>query len=681
MANRLIHETSPYLLQHANNPVDWYPWGDAALQKARVEDKPIFLSIGYAACHWCHVMEHESFEDIATATMLNENFVPIKVDREERPDLDSIYMDAVVAMTGQGGWPMSIFLTPDGAPFYGGTYFPNIRRYGMPAFTDVLQAIADAWKKRRADLLKGSARMIEALKGDELLGRFAGDDELSLSILNDAFSQIHDSFDAVHGGWGGAPKFPQPMTLEFLLRVYLRTHDELARKMIVKTLDEMARGGMYDQLGGGFHRYSTDANWLVPHFEKMLYDNAQLARVYLHAWQVTQDDFYRRVVEQTLDYVAREMTHPRGGFFSSQDADSEGDEGKFYIWRIDEIRAILGDDAEIFCDYYGVTERGNFEGATILSVVRDLDIVAAMHKLSIAETQARLDSARQKFFVQRESRVKPARDEKVLTAWNGLMLAAFAEAARVLHRDDYRAIAERNADFVLREMRRADGRLLRSWNASRGEARLNAYLEDYANLAEGLLALYETTFEERWFIATLELTNTMLAHFADERGGFFDTSDDHEPLLTRPKSLDDNAVPSGNSMAVAVLLKLAAFTGNQHYANVAERALKIVQRALTAAPLGFAQWLSALDFTLSQPKEIAIIGDASSTCELLNVVFGEYRPNQVVAVGNGDSSIPLLTGRTQLNGKVTAYVCRNFACQLPVSDPTALAKQLSSPTS
>jgi hypothetical protein len=676
MPNRLIHETSPYLLQHAHNPVDWYPWGSEALQKAKSEDKPIFLSIGYAACHWCHVMEHESFEDEATAKMLNANFVSIKVDREERPDLDSIYMDAVVAMTGQGGWPMSVFLTPDGAPFYGGTYFPNTRRYNIPAFTDVLRAITEAWKNRRGDLLQNSARLTDALKGDELLGRLASDDTLDVSILNEAVNQIQNSFDAVNGGWGGAPKFPQPMTIEFLLRVYLRTRDALARKMIVQTLNKMARGGMFDQLGGGFHRYSTDANWLVPHFEKMLYDNAQLARVYLHAWQVTQDDFYRRVTEQTLDYLIREMTHPRGGFFSSQDADSEGHEGKFYIWHLDEIRNIVGDDAALFFDAYGVTERGNFEGATILSLVRDVDVIAAMHKLSIAETQTRLESARQKLFTHRESRVKPARDEKVLTAWNGLMLAALAEAARVLKRADYLAVAERNATFLLRELRRADGRLLRSWNASRGDARLNAYLEDYANLAEGLLALYESTFDERWFSAARELADTMLAHFDDERGGFFDTSDDHETLLTRPKSLDDNAVPSGNAMATTVLLKLAAFTGDQRYADAAVRALRTVQRALTAAPLGFAQWLSALDFLLAQPKEIAMVGSASGASDLLKVVYDEYRPNQVVAVGQEDSAIPLLRGRAMLNGKATAYVCKHFTCQLPVTEPADLAKQL-----
>ncbi|HEX7593284.1 MAG TPA: thioredoxin domain-containing protein, partial [Anaerolineae bacterium] len=497
MPNRLIDETSPYLLQHAHNPVDWYPWGAEALQKAQAEDKPIFLSIGYAACHWCHVMEHESFEDAATAARLNESFVAIKVDREERPDLDSIYMNAVVALTGQGGWPMSMFLTPDGKPFYGGTYFPNTRRYNMPAFQDVLDAIATAWKNRREELISGSARVVDALQSADFNADDAPPDP---ATLDQAVAQMQGAFDWDEGGWGGAPKFPQPMALEFLLRVYARTRDELLFKMITKTLDKMTRGGIYDQLGGGFHRYSTDAVWLVPHFEKMLYDNAQLARVYLHAWQITRDDFYKRIAEHTLDYVVREMLHPDGGFYSTQDADSEGHEGKFFVWAPEEIRAGLSADPQLFIDAYGVTPDGNFEGKSILFAARDMDVLAAMHKIPLAEVEARLAAARQKLFAVREQRVKPARDEKVLTGWNGLMLAAFAEAARVLRRDDYRAVAERNATFLLREMRpstpplrgSAQGaRLHRSWKD--GRARLNGYLEDYANLAEGLLALYETT--------------------------------------------------------------------------------------------------------------------------------------------------------------------------------------------
>ncbi|MBI5648999.1 MAG: thioredoxin domain-containing protein [Chloroflexi bacterium] len=674
MPNRLINETSPYLLQHAHNPVNWYAWSDDALQRARAEDKPIFLSIGYAACHWCHVMEHESFVDATTAQLLNEHFISIKVDREERPDLDSIYMNAVVAMTGQGGWPMSVFLTPDGAPFYGGTYFPNTRRFNMPAFMDVLAAVVDAWRDRRADLIQGSARNVAILASGGLPREWIGESALSADTLAQAGEQIYHAFDWTNGGWGDAPKFPQPMTLEFLMRRFTRTRDELTLKMITTALTKMARGGIYDQLGGGFHRYSTNAIWLVPHFEKMLYDNALLARVYLHAYQITRDEFYRRIVIETLDYVAREMTHARGGFFSTQDADSEGVEGKFYVWSAGEIRAALGDDAKIFADAYGVTEQGNFEEGTILFAARDFDVVAGMNQLSREQVETRLAAARNKLLAARAQRVKPARDEKILTAWNGLMLAAFAEAARVLHRDDYRAIAERNADFVLAELRGSDGRLLRSWKD--GAARLNGYLEDYANFAEGLLALYETTFDEKWFIAARELADAMLAHFVDARGGFFDTRDDHETLITRPKDVQDNATPSGNAMAVTVLLKLAALTGDARYRDPAERALAMLQRALVAAPLGFAQWLGALDFALAPVNEIAIIGKRENARALLEVIDRAYRPNQVIALGASASAIPLLHNRAQIGGRATAYVCQNFACQMPVTEADALAAQL-----
>ncbi|MCX7838893.1 MAG: thioredoxin domain-containing protein [Anaerolineae bacterium] len=672
MPNRLIHETSPYLLQHAHNPVDWYPWGEEALQRARREDKPIFLSIGYAACHWCHVMEHESFEDATTAALLNEHFVSIKVDREERPDLDSIYMNAVVAMTGQGGWPLSVFLTPTGAPFFGGTYFPNRRRYHLPAFTDVLRAVIEAWQNRREQIEAAGARLIQALESNT----WHSDTILDERILIQALASIQTPFDWTNGGWGDAPKFPQPMTLDFLMRRYYATRDPLILKMITTTLDRMARGGMYDQLGGGFHRYATDAIWLVPHFEKMLYDNAQLARVYLQAWQITRNDFYRRIAEQTLDYVAREMTHPQGGFFSTQDADSDGEEGKFYVWTRAEIDAVLGDDATLFADAYGVTARGNWEGKNILHVTRDLDVIAAQHHLSDAEASARLERARQKLFAVRALRVPPARDDKVLTAWNGLMLAAFAYAARILQRDDYCALAERNAHFVLSELRDTRGRLYRSWKD--GVARLNGYLEDYANLAEGLLVLYETTFDARWFVAARELTETMLVHFSDPQGGFFDTADDHETLIVRPKDVQDNATPSGSAMATLVLLKLAAFTGESRYADAAQRALASVSQLVTRAPLGFAHWLCALDFALARPKEIAIIGTPETSRNLLAIVQREYRPNQVVALGMSEESspIPLLRHRPQMNGRATAYVCRNFTCQQPVTEPEIFAEQL-----
>lgn len=714
--NRLSTESSPYLLEHAHNPVDWYPWGHEAIEKAKREDKPIFLSIGYRACHWCGVLARESFEDEATARFMNEHFVNIKVDREERPDLDSIYMNAVVAMTGQGGWPMSVFLTPDGKPFYGGTYFPKTPRYGMPSFMNVLQGIANAWNTQRADIEHNGAEMQKAL-GESGIPRSEQDIPLTPRTLELALNNIARAFDNENGGWGGAPKFPQPMTLEFLIRVYTQTRDELILKMITLSLDKMARGGMYDQLGGGFHRYATDAIWLVPHFEKMLYDNALLARVYLHAYQITGNEFFKRVTTEILDYVAREMLDANGGFYSSQDADSEGHEGKFFVWTPDEIRSVLGGsssgllivsktksdavDAELVMDAFGVTARGNFEGKTILHRARDNDVLAAMHHLDESEVERKLNEAKQKLFNARERRVKPARDEKILTGWNGLMLAAFAEAARVLKREDYRQVAVGNADFVLANLRGTAGRLKRSYKD--GQARLNGYLEDYANFAEGLLALYETTFDETYFVAARDLAEEILEHFTDPRGGFFDTSDDHENLVVRPKDVQDNATPSGSAMAVMVLAKLAAFTGEARYADAVEQTIAPLQPALAQAPTGFAWWLCALGFELAPPKEIAIVTphpDTSSRTtfrpstmrddvspqplshgergELLDVVFGEYRPNQVVALKRAyeDSVIPLLEGREAIDGQATAYVCENFTCQMPVTEAAALKTQL-----
>ncbi len=691
MPNRLKQETSPYLLDHANNPVDWYPWGDEAIEIAKRQDKPIFLSIGYAACHWCHVMAHESFEDEATARFMNEHFVNIKVDREERPDLDSIYMNAVVAMTGQGGWPMSVFLTPDGKPFYGGTYFPKTPRYGMPSFLNVLQGITNAWETQRTDIEHNGAAMQKAL-GEGSVPRSEQDIPLTPETLELALNNLVRTFDSENGGWGGAPKFPQPMTLEFLIRLYTQTHDELILKMVTLTLDKMARGGMYDQLGGGFHRYATDEIWLVPHFERMLYDNAQLARVYLHAYQITGNEFYKRVTTEILDYVMREMTDAPsansqgGGFYSSQDADSEGHEGKFFVWTPEEIRSVLGgsasgllivsknktdaNEAQLVMDAFGITAHGNFEGKNILTRARDNDVLAEMHNTTGEDVEHRVEAARQKLLQARERRVKPARDEKILTGWNGLMLAAFAEAARVLKGEDYLNVAKRNAEFLLEQVRDPSGRLKRSYKD--GQARLNGYLEDYANLAEGLLALYETTFEEKYFVAARELADVMLEHFADPRGGFFDTSDDHEELVVRPKDVQDNATPSGSAMAAMVLAKLAAFTGDARYADAVERTIAPLQPALAQAPTGFAWWLCALDFVLALPQEIALVGDDAQ--ELLNVVFEAYRPHQVVAWKDADakSVIPLLEGRTMLDGKATAYVCENFACRMPVTDADLL---------
>ena len=664
VANRLVNETSPYLLQHADNPVDWYPWGEEALTKARVEDKPIFLSIGYSACHWCHVMAHESFEDEAIAAILSEHFVSVKVDREERPDLDSIYMSAVQALTGRGGWPMSVFLTPGGRPFHGGTYYPPERRYGMHSFRDVLNAIADAWQNRREELDASTVKIVEALRGRQGTSSGASRSrELSASTIDAAYQAMADGFDRRRGGWGGAPKFPQPMALEFLLRYHYTTGDVRALAMVKQTLEAMASGGMYDQIGGGFHRYSVDERWLVPHFEKMLYDNAQLARVYLHAWQVTGDPFLRAVAEETLDYVIQEMTSPEGGFYSTQDADSEGEEGKFFVWTLQEIGEALGDDCEAFISAYGVTAEGNFEGANILELVGKSD-----QRDELAAARAALHNVR-------EQRVRPGRDDKVLASWNGLMLAAFAEAARVLDRDDYRRVAERNAGFLLHELRGAEGRLLHTWKE--GRARLNGYLVDYSYVVDGLLELYQTTFEPRWFRASRELADAMIARFQAPEGGFYDTSDDHEALITRPRDTQDNATPSGNAMAATVLLKLAGFTSDARYTDTAHRALVEVQTLAGQYPLGFGQWLQALSYALATPREIAIVGDpaSSDTHALVAATQDGYRPFQVVArgvPGPDEDAVPLLHGRGLVAGRAAAYVCANFTCKTPVTDPEGL---------
>jgi len=659
MPNRLATETSPYLLQHADNPVDWYPWGEEALEKARREDKPIFLSIGYAACHWCHVMAHESFEDPQTAALLNEYFVPIKVDREERPDLDAIYIQAVQMLTGSAGWPLSVFLTPDGHPFFGGTYFPPVPRYGMPAFRDVLRAVADAWENRRDEIRQGSIQIARAVQQQMAVYRSEG--PLRTETLEEAVRQLEAAFDPVHGGWGGAPRFPQPMTLEFLLRRHL-AGDPRALPMVVRTLEAMALGGIYDQLGGGFHRYSVDDRWLVPHFEKMLYDNAQLARVYLHAWQVTGEPLFRAVAEETLDYIAREMTHPLGGFYATQDADSEGEEGKFYLWRPEEIRAVLGADADRFIALYGVTAGGNFEGKNILTFSGSW------------EERQSLTPARRRLWEARRQRVHPARDEKVIVSWNGLALAAFAEAARALGREDYRRIAEQNADFLLTHLRRPDGRLWHVWKD--GQARVEGFLDDYTHLVDGLLELYRTTFDPRWYQAACELAGAMTAHFAAPLG-FYDTADDHEELVVRPRNLQDNAVPSGNGMAAWVLLRLAGLALTPEYEDRAREGLEEVQPLLARYPLAFGQWLIALDYALAGPREVAVVGnpDAEETRALLAAAEG-YRPHTILAAGPPGTPIPLLADRPMQGGRATAYVCRRGVCLEPTGDPDALRRLL-----
>ena len=683
MPNRLINETSPYLLQHAHNPVDWYPWGDEALTRSRDEDKPILLSIGYSACHWCHVMERESFEDESIATLMNANFVNIKVDREERPDLDAVYMEAVQMLTGSGGWPMTVFLTPEGKPFYGGTYFPPVDRMNMPGFPRIILAVTEAYRTNRGEINRVTGQLTEQMGRTGQLPQ--GSNLLSVDILHEAYSRLAANFDYQNGGFGAAPKFPQPMTPEFLLRYFHHGYNPRALDLVELTLEKMAYGGMYDQLGGGFHRYSTDAFWLVPHFEKMLYDNALLARLYLHAYQLTGKDLYKRITEETLDYVLREMTDSRGGFYSAQDADSEGVEGKFFVWTPDEIREVLGEaDGNMLGGFYGVTDAGNFEESNILNIPQSPEPFALEHGIGEDELASLISRGKPLLREEREKRVHPLLDDKVISSWNGLMLRAFAEAGATLKRPDYLAAATANATF-LNEQMFVDGRLLRTYRD--GQAKIPGYLEDYACVADGYLALYESTFRSAWLDAAVTLADTMIELFWDEEvGGFYDTGTEHEALVTRPRDVFDNAQPCGGSVASELLLRLAIITGNEDYNQKGARPLRSLSRLMTQAPGGAAYWLGVLDFYISLPKEIAIVGVGSDegTKALLDTVFGSYLPNKVV-VGldpQQDSSvssaagIPLLEERGMVDGKPTAYVCQNYACQLPVTDPDSLAVQL-----
>ncbi len=702
-ANRLIHETSPYLLQHAHNPVDWYAWGPEAFSRARAEDKPILLSVGYSACHWCHVMAHESFEDPETAGLMNELFVNIKVDREERPDIDAIYMEAVQAMTGHGGWPMTVFLTPEGKPFYGGTYFPPTPRQGMPGFRQVMLAIAEAWRERRRELESAGERLADALNRSAALQ--AAETPLNQQVLDRAVQALLRTHDRFNGGFGDAPKFPQPMNLDFLLVAYERTHDPALLQAVTHTLTKMAWGGIYDQLGGGFHRYSTDDLWLVPHFEKMLYDNAQLARTYLHAWQVTGNPLFRRIVEETLDYVMREMTDPAGGFYSAQDADSEGEEGKFFLWRPAEVTARLGEeDARLFSAYYGVTARGNFHesgpDANILHIQRDAAVVAADLGVSVERLMAAVERGRKVLFEARTQRIAPDRDDKVLAEWNGLMLHAFAEAGAVLDRPDYVVTARRAARFLLNAMIQEAGsrtleaesrdtqlpasglRLYRTYKD--GRAHLNAYLEDYAAVALGLVALYQVTFEQEWLEAAAALAQTIEANFRDPaRGGFFQTSYDHETLVARRKDFIDSAIPSGNSLAAELFLRLSRLLDRPEGVADAEGILQVMADAMSQQPGAFGRLLSALELYLHPGVEIALVGDpaAAETRALLAEVYARFLPNSVIALAaltdeGSRGLIPLLADRGMVGGRPTAYVCRNYVCNLPVTQPADLARQL-----
>ncbi|MGE0103535.1 MAG: thioredoxin domain-containing protein [Blastocatellales bacterium] len=676
--NRLIDETSPYLLQHAHNPVDWYPWGEEAFDRARREGKPVLLSIGYSACHWCHVMEHESFENEAIARLMNDNFVNIKVDREERPDLDAIYMNSVQMMTGHGGWPMTVFLTPDGRPFYGGTYYPPVDRHGMPGFPRILIAISEAFRERREEVEKSAEGLLGELRRIDSVRPSGGD--LSLEVTEHAAANIQRTLDPVNGGFGGRPKFPPSMTLSFLMRNHAGTKDAGALLAVELTLEKMALGGIYDQLGGGFHRYSVDERWLVPHFEKMLYDNALLSRLYTDAWLMTGRELYRRIACETLDYVRREMTDPSGGFYSTQDADSEGEEGKFFVWTPAQVKAVLGDeDGAIFCRYFDVTEEGNFEGHSILHIEESAEDVSKVLGIPVERLNEVVDRGRKALFAVREERVKPGRDEKILTAWNGLMLRSFAEAARAFDRPDYLQTAIDNARFLLDNLRR-DGRLLRTWKD--GRSRLNGYQEDYAYLIDGLLSLYEATFDARWFDEALDLTRVMIEQFHDaETGGFFFTSTDHEKLITRTRDFYDNAVPSGNSVAAMALIRIWLLTGEDSYREIAESILRLMIPGVKRAPGAFGNLLCACDMYLSSPVEIAIIGDPSSddARALADEVFKRYLPSKVVAgaaPGSPAGSIALLEGRSMIDGMATAYVCRRFQCEAPVTDPSALRDQL-----
>jgi uncharacterized protein YyaL (SSP411 family) len=680
--NRLIKETSPYLLQHAHNPVDWFAWSEEAFEQARREDKPVLLSIGYSACHWCHVMEHESFENEEIAKLMNASFVNIKVDREERPDLDQIYMNAVQMMTQHGGWPMTVFLTPEGVPFYGGTYFPPEDRHNMPGFPRVLLSVAEAYRKQPDEVTRTAVSMLGELR--RLNVARESNELLSNDLLDAAYRGIIKSYDSSNGGFGGAPKFPPAMTLEFLLRIHHRTGRQDALEIVKHTCRKMAQGGIYDQLGGGFHRYATDAKWLVPHFEKMLYDNALLSRLYLHLYQVTGDASVRRVAEQTLDYVAREMTDAQGGFYSTQDADSEGHEGKFFVWTIEEIEEVLGaGDSSLFCTYFNVTHAGNFEDKNIFNVTRSDEELAATENISVENLLDRINLGAQKLFAAREQRIKPGRDEKILTAWNGLMLAGFAEAAAIFDRRDYAQLARTNARFLLDNLRR-NGLLLRSYKD--GQAKLNGYLEDYAFLIDGLLSLFEATGEFNWFEEAAVLTHTMIEEFWDEEdGGFYFTGKSHETLIVRTKDYFDNATPSGNSVAADVLLRLALLTDNDDYRRRATTVLRLIAEPLQRYPSAFGRALSALDFYLSSPKEIAILGDPGSadTLSLQHEVWKRYLPNKVLAQASPASNqvadvIPLVRDRDLRDGRSTAFVCEHYTCRQPVTDADELAAQLSS---
>ncbi|MDP9200911.1 MAG: thioredoxin domain-containing protein [Gemmatimonadota bacterium] len=676
MPNRLANETSPYLLQHAENPVDWYAWGPEALEKAKREDKPILLSIGYAACHWCHVMAHESFEDEETARLMNENFVNIKVDREERPDLDGIYMQAVQAMTGHGGWPMTMFLLPDGSPFFGGTYFPPDDKHGLPSFRRVLQSVADAYAERREGVTQTAEQLKQIYESNIAGARSSGG--VSSQSLEIAYRSLAQAYDAQNGGFGAAPKFPATMVLDFLLRYWKRTGTSHALEIVGSSFRKMARGGIYDQIGGGFARYAVDATWLVPHFEKMLYDNALLSRLGAHLWQATKDDEVKRVTTEIVEWVEREMTSAAGGFYSSLDADSEGHEGKFYVWSEDEIDSLLGADARVFKSYYGVTGEGNFEGKNILFVPRDHAAAAARAGVEAELLDAILARAKRALYESRAKRVSPGRDEKILASWNGLMLRGVATAARVLARADFSNLAIRNAEFLSREMVR-NGRVMRSHKE--GVTRISGFLEDHAAVALGFLAVYELTFDERWVDRARDIADAVIEWFWDDQvGAFFDTAKDAEQLITRPRDVTDNATPSGTSLTVELLLHLSELQQDAEYRRRAVFALETLAEPMTRYPTAFGHLLGCADMEINGAIEVALVGDVKSAAfkALERAVAEQYVPSLVLAGGEAGSRlhVKLLQDRPLVDGKPTAYVCRGYSCDRPVTKAAALSDQL-----
>ena len=669
--NRLSTETSPYLLQHAHNPVDWYPWGEEAFAKAKSEDKPILLSVGYSACHWCHVMAHESFENERIATLMNTLFVNIKVDREERPDVDEIYMNAVQMLTGRGGWPMTVFLTPEGKPFYGGTYFPPEDRHNIPAFPRVLAGIAQAYREKPSDVSQSTAEILSRL--EQLARREQTTRPLEVSVLEKAVEGLAQHYDETHGGLGQAPKFPNTSVFSLFLRHAHATGNRHYLDMTIHTLRKMAQGGMYDHLGGGFHRYSVDERWLVPHFEKMLYDNALLARLYLEGYQASGEPFFQQVVEDILAYVRREMVSPEGGFYSTQDADSEGKEGKFFVWDQDEVMRILGDEVgEIFCRYYDVTDAGNFEQKNILHPTLELEQLARLFRRDVDDIQQLIGQAKDRLFAVREQRVKPGRDEKILTSWNGLMISAFAEAYKVLGNPDYLEVARRGIRFIQTSLCH-EGRMLRSY--TNGQAKFNAYLDDYACFGTALLDVYEATFEPAYLDEAVAVADVLLERFWDaQEGGFFFTSSDHEALISRSKSAFDGSVPSGNSVAASVLLRLYYATEQQDYLTKAETIFRLFYDSLEQNPFGFSNMLCGLDFYLRRPKEIVLLGDPAvpETTALLKNIHASFIPNKTLLcfdpVQPPQRGVPgFLAGKTRVDDKLTAYVCHNFACSLPVT--------------